>query len=399
MDSATLDLTIVCATVLALAFWSRRLARWPLTPPMIFLGVGLALGSDLLGARPGQATSAALHLLAEYTLVFLLFRDAARIDLRELRRNLGVPARLLVLGMPLVAGLGMGVAYFVFPALSFWEYAVLAAILTPTDAALGSAVVEDERVPERLRQSLDVESGLNDGLAVPLVTLAIALAADGSQPGALDFGLHTVQALVLGPVVGAAVGFGGEKLLQIGTDKAWTSDDFARVGGVAMAISSYAAASLVGGNGFVAAFCGGLAAGWVGGSSRPSVVQALKVEGTLFMLLVFLLFGGLHVAACFVDSDWRVFVYAGLSVFFVRVVGSGLALMGAGLRWREVLFVSFFGPRGVASLVFALLMMLEHDLPHADLIFRTVVVTVTFCTVIHGISAAPVAARFGGGGR
>ena len=169
-------LAIIALAVLAVAAVSGRIAGTPITPAMLFVAIGLLVGPKVLGEVDISSTGSTVRTLAEATLTLVLFSDASRINLRELRRDRNVPLRLLGIGLPLTIAAGAVAAGVVFGRISIEEAAVIGVVLAPTDAALGQAVVSDTGVPGRTRQGLNVESGLNDGICVPLLFLAVAAA-------------------------------------------------------------------------------------------------------------------------------------------------------------------------------------------------------------------------------
>ena len=290
MDTATQ----LCVLLFVLAFGavSKRLERTVVTPPMCFVAFGMWVawsGAGDLGT--GSARSLA-HGLAELTLVLVLFTDAARIDLRTLRRELGLPVRLLGVGMPLTIVCGTVAAALLFPDWSFWEAAVLGVILAPTDAALGQAVVSSEAVPLRIRQTLNVESGLNDGISLPVLLVCVALAGAGAaEHDAAGWFAYAAKQVALGPLAGVGVGGAGAVLFRVTSARGWMSESFAKLTGLALALLTYVCAEAVGGNGFIAAFVGGMTLGNAERGGCKALYGFLEAEGQLLMLLVFLLVG------------------------------------------------------------------------------------------------------------
>jgi NhaP-type Na+/H+ or K+/H+ antiporter len=184
---AVASLAAIGLAILGYAAISRRAERSPLTPPIYFVGVGLALGAAGADILVLPMDGAVIHGLAELTLVLVLFTDASRIDLDCLRREESLPVRLLALGLPLCVLLGALAGHVVLPGVGLLETLLLAAILAPTDAALGQAVVSNTRVPVRIRQTLNVESGLNDGIALPLVLVLASLAGAREEGGGVGY--------------------------------------------------------------------------------------------------------------------------------------------------------------------------------------------------------------------
>jgi NhaP-type Na+/H+ or K+/H+ antiporter len=332
--------------------------------------------------------------LVEITLVWVLFSDAARVPVQELRHDLGQYVRLLAVGLPLTILAGWGLATWLFPELGIWLALVVAAALAPTDAALVVPVVTNPVVPSRVRRLITVESGLNDGIATPVVMLAIAGAASAEGIASAPGLAQALVELLIGAVVGGAVGGAGGWLLRGARRRGWVAEDFAGIAVLALALVAYAGAVTAQGNGFVAAFCGGMAFGAMTGRRGPTELVFLEQASGLVSLLVWLAFGAIALPIMFERADLTIVLYAALSLTLVRTVPVALATLGAGLDWRTVLFVSWFGPRGLASLVFALL-ALEELGAGADEAVAVIGTTVFLSVLAHGLSAAPLAARYG----
>jgi NhaP-type Na+/H+ or K+/H+ antiporter len=387
---------LVACFVFGFGLLSRRLASSPLTPPLAFVGLGVLFGPWGLNWLHLSVEQGAMHVLAELTLILVLFGDAARIDLSALRREFGLPVRLLAIGMPLTILLGAVVAKWLFAELGWLEAAVLGAVLAPTDAALGQAVVSNPGVPTRVRQALNVESGLNDGIALPVVLLLAALASMGTQMtrSATEWARFAAMQVTLGPLVGIAVAWAGSKLLKWSSAKGWIQPSFERLTGLALALVAFACAEHVGGNGFIAAFVAGMMLGqWTRGRCEW-LYDFLEAEGQLLMLLVFLAFGASFAAPALEAASSATVTYAVLSLTLVRMVPVAIAMLRTGLRLPTVLFLGWFGPRGLASILFGILVLDKADLPHEELIFEVVMLTVLFSVVAHAVSAAPLARRY-----
>jgi len=386
-------LIVVAAAIFLWGAVSARLERADLTAPIVFTAIGAALaGLDLVHAASAPE---ALKPLIEITLVWVLFSDAARVRVQDLRRDLGAVLRLLAVGLPLTVLAGWGLASWLLPGLGVWLALLVGAALAPTDAALGVPVVTNSTVPSRVRRLITVESGLNDGIATPVVMLAIAgaaaaLAGGGESPG-LDGALVE---LLVGVAVGVAVGFAGGWVLGWARRRGWAAEDFIGVAVLALALMAYLTALAVSGNGFVAAFCGGIAFGAAAGPRGPAELAFLEQTGSAVSLLVWLAFGAIAVPIALDHLSWTLVLYAVLSLTVVRMVPVALALIGSGMDRDTVLFIGWFGPRGLASLVFALL-ALEAVGSAADEAVAVIAVTVLLSVLAHGVSAAPLAARYG----
>jgi NhaP-type Na+/H+ or K+/H+ antiporter len=384
--------TTVFLLAAALFGWgalSARLERADLTAPIVFVAVGFALSR--WAPLDAHLEAEALKVLTEVTLVWVLFSDAAQVGLRELRADAAVYVRLLAVALPVTVVLGWALAAGVVGGLSVWLALFVGAALAPTDAALGAAIMGDRRVPSRVRRIVNVESGLNDGIVTPVVLLAIAGAAAAEHGGGVG---HAVLELLVGVLAGAAVGAAGGWLLRVARRHDWVDEAFGGPAVLALAVAAYAGALVVGGNGFVAAFVAGTAFGAAAGPGRPQGVHYVEQTAGLAGLLVWTFVGAVAVPRLVDAPAWRLALYAVLSLTVVRMLPVAVALLGSGLQRRAALFIGWFGPRGLASVVFALL-ALEELGPDADRAVAVVVATVLLSVVAHGLSAAPLAGRVG----
>ena len=393
----TSSLLVVAALMLGFGLVSRRLESTIITAPMVFVAVGLMVGPHALGWVSIGEGAHVLHFLAEITLIFVLFGDAARIDVSALKRELGLPVRLLAIGLPLCIGLGALAAKWLFPQLSWLEAGVLGAVLAPTDAALGQAVVSSETVPLRVRQALNVESGLNDGIALPLVMVLSALGsmAHGETRTATEWLTFAALQVTLGPLAGVVVGAVGAYAILRAHTNGWLNGSYERLSGLALALLSYGVAETIGGNGFIAAFVGGMTFGNIAKNHCEGIHQFLEAEGQLLVLLVFLLLGAALLWPALTTVGVSAIIFALLSLTVVRMVPVALSLVGSGVRAPTIAFIGWFGPRGLASLLFAILIVSEAELPHESLIFSLTMLTVLCSIFLHGMTAAPFAAAYG----
>jgi sodium/hydrogen antiporter len=391
---------VLALAVLAWAVTSDLLARRNINGPLVFLVVGYTLGNPDWGPLPVDVETSSIHLLAEVTLALLLFADASRVNVAKLRRDLGFPGRLLGLGLPLSFVLGSLLAAWLLHDLTWALAAFVGATLAPTDAALSAQVINDNRIPMRVRRVLNVESGLNDGIVTPVVTLALGVAA--SQLGVAGHE-HSGRGgalleLTVGVAVGLAIGWGSALLLTLGTRRSWIATGGRRIGTLAAALSSFALAVAIDGNGFIAAFVAGVA---FGAGLDDEVVDVERADelpellGEVLALAVWFLFGAALVPLAVHHFDLAMLGYALLSLTVVRLVPVALSLVGAGLDRRTVLFVGWFGPRGLASVVFALLAIEElGETPVVVSAVGTVSLTVLLSVVLHGVTAGPLGGRY-----
>ncbi|MFF2850198.1 cation:proton antiporter [Streptomyces sp. NPDC058001] len=382
--------------LLLLFLWglsSRRLARAELTAPAAFVLLGLILGEGI-GVLSLAPSPAAVKTLAEVTLAWVLFTDASRLPFRTLRPDLGLCARLLGIGLPLAVGLGTLLAFGLLPGVSGWAALYVGAALAPTDAALGSSMMVNPAVPARIRRLINVESGLNDGIATPLVVLALAgvvAGESGDHSGAPGAALVD---LAIGLGYGCAVGLVSGWLLRAALRRGWAADDFVGAGVLALASLSYTSAVAIGGNGFIAAFVAGLAFGAMRGTPQPEMVFVEQTAG-LFSALVWMVFGAVIVPTAFDHLTWQAGVYAVLSLTVIRMLPVALSLIGSRLGVRTVLFVGWFGPRGLASIIFGLLAIEELAPEAAKTVVPVVACTVLLSVLAHGLTSAPLAEFYG----
>jgi NhaP-type Na+/H+ or K+/H+ antiporter len=272
-------MAVICAAVFGWGLLSARLERVNLTAPMVFIAVGGALAG--LGLINGPSAPEAVAPLVEITLVWVLFSDAARLPVQQLRRDLGRYVRLLAVGLPLTIALGWALAAWFFPQLGLWLALLVGAALAPTDAALGVPVVTNSTVPSRIRQLITVESGLNDGIATPVVMLAIAGSAAAAGLEHAEGAGQAIVELLIGAAVGAGVGSLGGWLIRQARRRGSAAEDFAGIAVLALALLAYASALGAGGNGFVAAFCGGLAFGACAGRRGSAELIFLEQMGSM----------------------------------------------------------------------------------------------------------------------
>jgi len=385
-------LTIALFTT-AFAMVARRLSTTIITPPMIFLGFGALMA--ILNFVELESAEHLLHLVAEITLVVILFLDAAQIDLKALQRQHTWPVRMLFVGLPLALLLGTVFAAFLMPSIPLVAAALIAAILMPTDAALGQAVVTNPKVPDRVRRALTVESGLNDGLALPAVLLFASLTAevmDGAQANWLIF---TAKQLVFGPLVGVAIGFAGGAILLVAKKHMLTADIYEGVGALALAGSAYLAADIVDGNGFISAFAAGLAFGNRVRGKCKFVYEFTESEGQLLTWSAFLLIGIALVPTAIAHLTPAMFTLILTSLVVVRPVAIWISLIGTDAAPTTRLFMGWFGPRGLATALFALVVMesVSHEL--VEPILAIAVNAVWISALLHGVTAAPFASWYG----
>jgi sodium/hydrogen antiporter len=391
---SAVDVVIIGAAVLGWALMSKRLEGSWLTPAMYFVVLGLLLGDEVLGWFDLAGIDSAVKLLAEVTLALVLFSDASTLNARLLGREAAFPSRLLGIGLPLTIVVGALAAALLFDQLTFIECLVLAILLAPTDAALGQAVVSDERLPSRLRQGLNAESGLNDGICVPLLFAAIAFAEADTARGfngevIVDMVTELAIAIAVGAAIGAAVGLVRNRAMRAG----WVDSQWSRVIPVAAVAAAYALTLEWGGSGFIASFVAGLLYGIVVGGDTEHTLEFAEEGGQVLSAVTFLLFAIVLVGPALASLSFEVVLYALLSLTVVRMIPVALALLGTA-RLPTMLFAGWFGPRGLATIVFALTVVEESGLAGTSTIVDVATITVLFSVVLHGVSASPLTTRY-----
>jgi sodium/hydrogen antiporter len=387
-------LATIAALLIAYATVSRRLQRLNVSGAMFFTTTGLLAG-PVLGLLDIHLESEAVKRLAEITLTLVLFADAARISLRALRHEYAVPLRLLGIGLPLTILAGAFAGAAIVPGVSFAEALVLAVVLACTDAALGQAVVSDERIPSRIRQGLNVESGLNDGLCVPLFFIAIALAE--ADTGTVSD--HAAAQLVLeqigyGLIGGIVAGLLGALALRYATRRSLIEPHWMQILTATSALLAAGIATGLGGSIFIAAFTGGFLFGTLRHDAGGEVTYLVDEGGEFFNAVTFIVFGAIILGPALDDITWQLVVYALLSLTVVRMLPVALALLGTGARTPTIAFVGWFGPRGLASIVFAIILIDDADLPHLQTLLLAITVTIAISVYAHGLTAGPLTERY-----
>ena len=388
------DLAIVTALIFSWGMLSARLERFDVTAPILFVVAGVLLTHGPLATLGFVPSPGLVKSLAELTLVLVLFSDASRVGLRDLHSDMGLCLRLLGIGLPLTIGLGTLLAFALFKGMGIWLALLVGAALAPTDAALGAGMMVNPAVPARIRRLINVESGLNDGIATPVVLVAVAGA--GTAEHAASIGpLEAVGELALGVLIGAVVGGAGGLLVRTARRRGWTEGAFAGSAVLALAVCAYACALALHGNGFIAAFVGGIAFGAIGGQRGERLMPFVEETGALVSLLVWLSFGVVAVVPAITNLTWRMVLYAVLSLTVIRMAPVAVALAGARFGRAAVAFVGWFGPRGLASVVFALLALEDLGQGNAGPAVAVITFTVLVSVIAHGATADPLARWYG----
>jgi len=392
VELAVLALFVFCYSLVA-----GRIDKMPMSGPIVFVIAGLLMGPLGLGWFADDVSSTDFRVFADLTLALILFIDAANADLSILKQQMRIPFRMLMFGLPGVIVLGTVLASLLFTELSIFEAAILGTMLAATDAALGKAVITNKSVPKNIREGLNFESGLNDGLCVPILLVFIALASgSGGEGGGLMLALRlVVQELGIGLAVGLGLALIGTRLIKLCMDRSWITEIWMQVTVVGLAVACFSVAQSLHGSGYIAAFVGGIVFGYRAKEETHKLVLAAEGIGETLALVTWMLFGAMAIGQTYEFFTWQVVAYALLSLTVVRMLPVYLSLSGTSEDSRSRLFLGWFGPRGLASLVFAII-VLNAKLPGSKLIALVVICTVFFSLIAHGISANPLAKKMAG---
>ena len=390
------NFAILAAVVLIYSAAAGRVGRSWLSGPILFTGAGLVLGPAGLGVLDLPLTAADLRILAEISLAMVLFTDAAHADLSVVRRIVGLPGRLLLFGLPLTILLGFLIGLAVFPGLQVLEVALLAALLAPTDAALGAPVVANAEVPADTREALNLESGLNDGICVPVIIILLDFAIGTEMHGSSTWHIFSivVEEIGIALVVGLVLTSVAVVALRYASRLGWTSKSWRHIPVVALAGLCFTAAQALGGSGFIACFAGGLLFGFMERDRRLDLLGGAASTGEVLALLTWLAFGGPVLGKLLSQVTWPVVIYAVLSLTVIRMLPVFLSLAGPGMSTANKLFIGWFGPRGLASIVFAVIVF-DAGLPGRSTLAVTAAFTVLLSVIAHGMTANPLVRRFG----
>ncbi len=378
-------LLAVGATAIGIyALVSGRLSRSIMTGPMFFAAVGVVVVAVGVGEEPTGDVAGVAQVALEMTLALVLFTDAMATNIASWREEGKLPSRLLVPGMPLIILAGAIIAAGVFPELDLVGAAVVATILAPTDAALGKPVVSNTRVPVRIREALNIESGLNDGIALPFLLFFIAIgeAEEGANLGSL-----LLTAIGVAVVVGLAIGWVSARLIIASSERGWIVPMWRQIAVVVVPVVAYVVADELGGSGFIATFVGGLTFGRLVVASYPDIGNFAEDLAEVLTMVAFMIFGALLLQPRFGEFTWEMLAYAFLSLTLVRMLPVAISMIGTHLRPPTLLYMGWFGPRGLASLIFAAIVIEEVDIPATDLMVNIVILTVALSILLHGITA------------
>jgi NhaP-type Na+/H+ or K+/H+ antiporter len=365
-----------------------RVERSTLTGPILFIAFGLIAGPFGLGFLDLDVRSVELRVVADLTLALVLFIDAANADLGILRSHANIPRRMLLLGLPMCILLGAIAGLLIFPEISFYEICILATILAATDAALGKGVVSNKAVPARIREGLNAESGLNDGMCVPVLLVFLALASGtGDEGGGVSLALELVaKEIGIGIGVAVVLTLVGVQAIAVSVRWGWFTEVWVQIPVVALALACFTTAQSLHGSGYIAAFVGGLLFGYFAKEKTHKLVMAGEGIAELLAMLTWLIFGAAVIGQSWAGMTLDVVIYSLLSLTLIRMLPNVIALTGTGEKFEAKLFLAWFGPRGLASIVF-IIIVVNADLPSESILLHVVVCTVTMCVVAHGLTA------------
>jgi NhaP-type Na+/H+ or K+/H+ antiporter len=381
----------------AIVVWllvSGRAERANVSPALALVAAGVVLANGPLALIELDLYNHQIQLLAEVTLAIVLFADASRVNLKRLRADLAIPLRMLAIGLPLTMVLGVGAAVALVPGTALWVAAAIAAIVAPTDAALGAPILSDERVPQRIRRALNVESGLNDGIATPFVNVFLAAAVAGGL-GSSDGVRSAVSHLVVGAVVGVVIGAIGGRLIEAAHRRDLMAHGAQPLAVLGLAGLAYAGALPLHGNGFIAAFVAGLFFGATVPADDPERTEFTQDVAEGMTLVVWFVFGAVLLVPAVRDATWGDLAFAIAALTAVRMIPVAVALTGTGLDRTTKAFVGWFGPRGLASVVFTLIAVDTLNEADGKRVLSTVGLTIALSVIAHGVTAGPFAARYG----
>ncbi|HKJ51273.1 MAG TPA: cation:proton antiporter [Gammaproteobacteria bacterium] len=389
-------LIFAAAMIFVYGLFSRAADRSLLTAPMFFVAIGTLAGPAGLNLFQIKTDLDAVHVLTEVTLVLVLFVDASTINLKKLLAERTIPLRLLLIGLPLTMLLGTLLAWPLYPGVDIWLLLLMALILSPTDAALGQAVILSKEVPERVRRWISVESGLNDGIALPPIFACIAVLSPGTSAADTHWSLFLLQQILLGGIVGGAVGWIGGYLVSHASARDWMNHSFQQLVSGSLAVLCFALAETLHGNGFIAAFAGGLMLGADIHSTRlrERIQEFGEAFGQQLVLFVFLIFAMAMVPVSMPYWDLTAWIYALLSLSVIRLLPVAISLFGSRLDLATVLFIGWFGPRGIASVLYLLLIVHHLGFDGYERILSVIVLTVLLSVFLHGATAVPLSRRY-----
>ncbi len=383
--------SIIALVVLAVGAMSKPLIHSIVTAPMIFVALGLFLGESGFGLVIPDIKADIGRWVIEVTLVVVLFSEATAVCLHGSIFQHKITLRMLLLGIPLTILFGTVTGTTLFAGVDAWQAALLAAVLAATDLSLGRVALHHEGIPPVIKENLQLESGLNDGLMVPVILFLTVCESLAAGKYFATFWIFIVLEQVgFGILAGITVGVFGASLLNYAHRNGSIGQIFEQLSGTALALLAFSSAEILHGNGLVAAFIAGLVVGNCLDKGCAPIFTFVKAQSELLSLITFLLFGAVILPPILPIVTWQMVAYALLSLTAVRIAAAFISLLGLGLKWQSALFVGWLGPRGIASLLFGMLVLESFNIALRQEIFHAVVITVLISTFLHGISAKPL---------
>jgi NhaP-type Na+/H+ or K+/H+ antiporter len=385
----------ISLVILGYGLFSKLLGRYNISGPMVFTGVGMILSPLVLGGKPINVNAEAIQIVAEITLIIVLFSDAATLNLTQLKANWRLPTRLLFVALPITIILTTLTGLWFFPNEATLYILLLALILAPTDAALGKIVVSDERIPSTVRNTINVESGLNDGIVFPILLTVLAMISSGADTAQSGWMGYIAQQIFVGALAGAFVGWAGASLMVKALKKGWMEHQYSNLAPIALAIFSFYFAEHFGGNGYIAAFFSGLFLGNTSEVLREHVESFAESEGEFLIMISFLIFGLVFIPATIAYWDLKALFFAVLSLTVLRMLPVVLSFGFFKVDLATRLFFGWFGPRGIASILYILVAVGElGDIKEHEQIFAVASLTIFLSIILHGLSAQPLAVLY-----
>ncbi|MGK7878986.1 MAG: cation:proton antiporter [Crocosphaera sp.] len=396
MENLYQILAIIAAFTFIYSIVAGRLESTSISDAMVYVVFGFLSGPNGLNILPLNVESEGISLMAELTLALVLFSDASGANLKVLKSSLSLPSRLLLIGLPITIIFGLVVGKLLFPDVSWLEVGILATMLAPTDAALGKAVVSNPKVPPQIREVLNIESGLNDGICVPILFVLLAIAIpQNMESGISALVVHLfVEEIGIGALVGASIAIFGVQLGSFARKKNWVTETWRQISLPAIAFTCFATAQSLGGSGFIASFVGGLFFGSMVKVYKHEMLEVSEGIGNAMSLITWVVFGVTAVGKYMGQLTLPIILYSILSLTIVRILPVFLCLFDISLDLESKLFMGWFGPRGLASIVFAVI-VLNSNFPSGNILTTTVTCTVLLSIIAHGLTANPWANRYG----
>jgi NhaP-type Na+/H+ or K+/H+ antiporter len=389
-------LIVITLVVLGYGFFSKLLLRFNISGPMVFMGVGIMLSPLGIGLTDIHIDHAIIRISAELALIIILFSDASQLQLKKLRFGWSIPVRLLFIGLPITIVFTYYVATLFFPQEIFGYLMLMALILAPTDAALGKAVVKDKDMPEHIRSDINIESGLNDGIVYPLLVTVVAMIIHTQGYSSEEAWLiYVLEEISLGAIIGAVIGYSSAHLSTFVIKKKWILVEYENLIPLALAVLAYYLAEHFGGNGFISAFFAGLFLGNYNKDLQKHTENFAESEGELLILISFLVFGLVFIPATIEYWNLKIFIFSLLSLTFFRMLPVAISLIGSRLDISTVLFYGWFGPRGIASILYTLVIVHEiGSIKGHEEIYAVISLTILLSIILHGLSARPLVRRY-----